>query len=255
MDLYSFGPIAVVLDGAYAAVMSLSSLLTPLAGTASAALAIVLVTLLVRAALIPVGVSQVRAANTRRRLAPKLAALQKQFKGRPEVLQRKTMELYRAEGISPTAGCLPLLLQLPVVSAIYALFVVTTVNGHANELLTESFLGMPLGSSFVHQLMTGALGLEPALMMVAIVAVIAVVAQLSRKLLADVPATQPGVDEPAAGAPDLARMMGALSYLPFVTAIVALFVPLAAALYITVTTAWTFGERWLLRRMLPADAA
>ena len=76
MDLYAFPPIAALLDGAYAVLMALAALLEPVIGIASAAAAVVLVTLLVRAALIPVGVSQAKAEQTRARLAPKLAALQ-----------------------------------------------------------------------------------------------------------------------------------------------------------------------------------
>lgn len=253
MDLYSFAPIAALLDGAYAVVMALADLLEPVAGTASAALAIVLVTLLVRTALIPVGISQVKAANARRRLAPQLAELQKKHKKDREVLQRKTMELYQRENVSPTAGCLPMLLQLPVVSIIYGLFIVTTINGHANALLTESVFGMPLGASFVRELFAGTLDVSAAVLMVVVVAVIAVVAQLSRTLLAEpVPAH---AAEPAPGMPDLSRVMRALTFLPFVTAIIALFVPLAAAIYMTITTIWTFCERSVLRRIHPAQAA
>lgn len=257
MDLYSFAPIAALLDGAYSAIMAITALLEPVAGTASAALAIVLVTLLVRTALIPVGISQIKATNARRRLAPQLAELQKKHKKNREVLQRKTMELYQRENVSPTAGCLPLLLQLPVVSIIYGLFIVTTINGHPNALLTESVFGMPLGASFVRELFAGTLGLPAAVLMVAVVAVIAVVAQLSRTLLAEplpsATAAPAAPAVPAPGMPDLSGAMRALTFLPFVTAIIALFVPLAAALYMTITTIWTFGERAILRRIHPAQ--
>jgi YidC/Oxa1 family membrane protein insertase len=258
MNPYEFGPIAAVLDAAYGVVMSLSSFLTPYAGTASAAVAVIVVTLLVRALLIPVGVSQVKAANARKRLAPHLAALQKKHGKDRETLQRKTLELYQREKVSPTAGCLPMLLQIPVVSTIYGLFIVTTINGHPNALLAESLLGMPLGKSFAGLVTTGALEPATGVMAGVIVVVIAVVAQLSRMLLAEPLPGAPG-GPPAApstpGVPDLSGMMRTLSFLPFMTAIVALFVPLAAALYLVVTTVWTFSERWILRRLLPPAEA
>jgi YidC/Oxa1 family membrane protein insertase len=257
MNPYEFGPIAAVLDFAYGIVMALSSLLTPLAGTASAAVAVVVVTLIVRAVLIPVGVSQVKAANARKRLAPHLANIQKKYGTDREMLQKKTLELYQREKVSPTAGCLPMLLQIPVVSTIYGLFIITTVNGHPNALLTESLFGMPLGKSFASLVTTGSLDVATVAMAVAIVIVIAVVAQLSRTLLAEpLPGTPGG--PPAApqtpGAPDLTGMMKTLSFLPFMTAIIALFVPLAAALYLVVTTVWTFAERSILKRVLPPAA-
>ena len=107
MDLYAFPPIAALLDGAHAVLMALAALLEPVIGIASAAAAVVLVTLLVRAALIPVGFSQAKAEQTRSRLAPKLAALQRQHKNNPERLQRETLQLYGDEGTTPFAGCLP----------------------------------------------------------------------------------------------------------------------------------------------------
>jgi len=116
VDFYAFPPIAAVLDTAYNAVTAVASLLTPLVGSASAAVAVIVITLLVRTALVPVGISQVKAEFTRKRLAPKLQELQRKYKKKPELLQRKTMELYAAEKAPPMAGRLPTLLQVPVLS-------------------------------------------------------------------------------------------------------------------------------------------
>jgi hypothetical protein len=105
LDIYAFPPIAAILDAAYGALTSLSTALEPLAGTAAAAAAVILVTLLIRAALIPVGVSQAKAEQTRARLAPKLRELQKRHKKNPKRLQRETMQLYKDENTSPFASC------------------------------------------------------------------------------------------------------------------------------------------------------
>src|SRR5699024_5083271 len=84
--------------------------------------------------------------------------------------------------------------------------------------------------------------------------------QITRRKLT--PATGPG--EPAAGPagsdaatpagmPNMAGMTKMLSYLPFMTAVIAAVVPLAAALYLLTTTSWTLGERLVLnRKYLPA---
>lgn len=97
MDIFAFPSLATLLDAAYGALTGLSDLLTPLAGASAAALAVMLVTLLVRALLIPVGISQAKAEQTRTRLAPKLRELQRRHKKNPERLQKETMALYRAE--------------------------------------------------------------------------------------------------------------------------------------------------------------
>lgn len=147
MDFSAFPPLAALLDGAHALLTGFAGLLDPVAGSAAAALAIVLVTLAVRAALVPLGVRQVRAEFERRRLAPHLAELQRRYKKNPELLQKKSMELYQREGVSPFAGILPALAQLPVVSLLYGVAVSPTLNGHPNDLLLESLGAAPLGGS------------------------------------------------------------------------------------------------------------
>lgn len=245
MDFYSFAPIAAVLDGAYTVVTALASLLAPLAGGASAALAIILITVLVRAALIPVGRSQVRAEFTRRRLAPKLQELRRRHGKNPDVLQRKTMELYAREKASPLAGCLPMLAQLPVISTLYALFILTTVNGHPNHLLTEQLGGVPLGTSLVTLL--GTAEPWPGLIVFAVaLTLIAATAWLSRRVALRFAEGQPTDGVP----PAMQSLMGPLSWVPFLTVVFAAVVPLAATLYLTVTTAWTLAERVILRRVM-----
>jgi YidC/Oxa1 family membrane protein insertase len=251
VDLFSFPPIAAVFNAAYALVEGLTALFNPIAGAGAAAVAIIVLTMLVRTALIPVGISQVKAEWTRRRLAPKLQALQRKYKKNPQLLQQKTMALYKAEKTSPFAGMLPTLAQAPVLSLVYALFLRGTVDGHANALLTEHLFGVPLGSSFVHLVTTGTL--LPGIAVYAVLfAIMAATAWLSRRtalLLAPpaVPAQNPAARSTDAAAP-LANLAGILSWLPFITVVFAAFVPLAAALYLVTTTAWTLAERAVLRR-------
>lgn len=66
-----------------------------------------------------------RTMEEQRRVAPELAALRKKFKGDPQALNTATMELYKAHGVNPfggLAGCLPTLIQLPILSALYWAF-------------------------------------------------------------------------------------------------------------------------------------
>ena len=155
MDIFAFPPLAALLNAAYGALAGLSDLLTPLAGASAAALAVVLVTLLVRALLIPVGISQAKAEQTRARLAPRLRELQRRHKKNPERLQKEMLELYRSENTSPFAGMLPVLAQAPVVGILYTLFLRPEIAGHPNELLTHDLFGAPLGTSLVSALFGG----------------------------------------------------------------------------------------------------
>jgi YidC/Oxa1 family membrane protein insertase len=249
VDLYSFAPIAAVLDAAYSVVTALAAAIQPVAGASAAAVAIVLITLALRLALIPVGVSQVRAEYTRRRLAPRLQQLQRKYRKNPQLLQQKTLELYTSEKASPLAGILPTLLQAPVLSIVYGLFILPTVNGHTNGLLTEQLFGVPLGTSLAHLVVTGSFGAD-LLVFGGLLLVIGVVAFGSRR--AALRFATPLAD---GAAPGVERLNSVLSWLPFLTVVFAALVPLAATVYLTVTTAWTLVERQVLRhRLAPRPA-
>jgi YidC/Oxa1 family membrane protein insertase len=241
VDLFAFPPLAALLDAAYAGLMLLSTTLAPLTA-ASAALAVVLVTLLVRAALIPTGIAQAKAEQTRARLAPRLRELQKRHKNDRERLQRETMQLYRDENTSPLAGCLPVLIQAPVVGVLYTLFLHTTIAGHPNALLDETLLGVPLGSTLLASLSRG--DTAGVLVCAAIVVIIALVGEITRRAFRVSPVAGDVALPAAAG--------GLIGALQFVTAVVAAFVPLAAGLYLVVTVTWTLGQRLVLRRIYPA---
>ena len=258
MNIYEFLPIRLLVEAAYTVVTGISDILEPLAGAHSAALAVIVLTVLVRAVLIPVGVSQVRAGITRKRLAPRISELQTKFKKQPELMQQKLMELYKEENASPFAGCLPVLAQMPVLMAVYGLFINSTIGGHANELLGHTLFGLPLNTSFVKLLGAGDLTGTAITVYLVLVVLITVVAGFSRHLLTpavpETPAAAPaknGGDAPAV--PDLSGVMKTLSFMPFLTAIFALFVPLAAALYLATTTTWTLGERLVLNKVLGAN--
>ena len=237
MDPFSFAPLWHILDAAYRLVESIAQLLEPLIGSWSAGAAIITITLLVRILLIPVGISQVRAEWSGRRIAPKLRSLQRKYRENPALLQKKTMALYRAENVSPMAGFLPMLLQAPVISIVYALFIRGTIGGHANALLASTIGGVPLGASLV----TTGVTWPGILVFVGLIVVIGAVAWMSR-LIARRLAIQP-VDAPA-----MARLNAVLSWLPFITLVMAAVVPLAAVIYLATTTTWTLVERAILRR-------
>lgn len=244
MDLLSFPPIAAILDAAYALLMGLADLFHPLAGSASAALAVIVLTLLVRTILIPAGIAQAKAEQTRARLAPKLQALQRRYKNDRERMSRETMKLYADEKTSPLAGCAPVLIQAPIVGVVYALFLNPVIGGHPNALLTDQLLGVPLGASLVGSIAGGTATGATALVFGILLLVIVVVAEVTRRVFRPVV----GASEVAPGAETVARMAG---FLQFGTAVVAIFVPLAAALYLVVTVAWTLVQRLVLRRRFP----
>ncbi|GAB2968157.1 membrane protein insertase YidC [Frigoribacterium salinisoli] len=241
MDPSTFPPLAVVLDGLSALVGLLADLVAPLAGASAAALAVVLLTALVRLVLVPVAVSQVRAELARRRLAPQVAELGRRHRD-PQARGRALQELYAAEGVSPFAGCLPTLAQAPVLACVYALFAHPTAGGAAASVLDGTLAGAPLDGGLVAAL---AAGPAAAATVLGLLGLLAAVTELSRR--ASVRATGAAGGVPGQDVPGLAPV---LRLLPFVTVVVAAVVPLAAGLYVVTSATWTLGERAVLRRLL-----
>lgn len=88
--------------------------------TSSYGLAIILVTIVIRALLAPLTVSQTKSMAKMKELQPKMNELKEKYKDKPEEYQKKVMELYKENKVNPLGGCLPVLLQLPVLWALFA---------------------------------------------------------------------------------------------------------------------------------------
>lgn len=97
-------------------------------------LAIILFTLLVRLALHPLNKKQITSMKAMQNIQPEVEKLKKKYKDDQQTLQVKTMELYKERGINPAAGCLPLLIQMPILIALFQ-----SIRG-LSELETASFL-------------------------------------------------------------------------------------------------------------------
>ncbi len=90
--------------------------------TGNLGLAIVGLTIVIRAILIPLTVPSMRATKKMRELAPDLNKLKKKYKNDKQGLAKAQMELYRQRGANPAAGCLPQIIQLLVLIALYQAF-------------------------------------------------------------------------------------------------------------------------------------
>jgi YidC/Oxa1 family membrane protein insertase len=82
-------------------------------------LAIVFLVLTIRVALFPVFVKQIKSQRAMQALAPQIKELQAKHKGDRETLQKEMMELYRREKANPLMGCLPMLVQIPVMWSLF----------------------------------------------------------------------------------------------------------------------------------------
>lgn len=234
----------IPVDLAYHLVCWLAAILAPLLGGLAAAAAIVAFTMLVRLVLLPLSYYAFRGERARARVQPRVQELQRRYAKQPERLQRELSALYRAEGTSLFAGCLPLLLQIPFFSLMYRLFLSHSVAGGPNTLLTHRLLAAPLGSQWLTGV--GPFSAHGAVFAIlfGLLAVVGVLAMRAARQAAPQGAQAPG------GAAD--RAAGLLTRLmPFGSLVMAAIVPLAAGLYLLTTAAWTLAERAVLRRRLP----
>jgi YidC/Oxa1 family membrane protein insertase len=226
-------PFSAAVGVAYDLVTGLTSALTPITGGLSAAAAIVVFTACVRLALLPLSRRQARAGRTRLRLEPQARKLRERHRTDPVRAHRELTALYRAEGTSMWAGIGPSLLQLPIFSVVYRLFLSPAIGGHANLLLTHTLLGTPLGERWLFA--AAPFGPHALVFLAVFLLLTAVAAWTSIHLYRYQP--------PPPGA--LSKVMRVL---PFGTVLFAAYVPLAAAVYLLTTTAWTAAERATLWR-------
>jgi YidC/Oxa1 family membrane protein insertase len=226
--------VGVPVDAAYHLVSGFTTFLTPVLGGAAAVAAIILFTMAVRAVLMPLSLRALRGQAAAARLAPQLQGLHQQYAKQPERLQREMAALYQREGTSMLAGFTPLLLQWPLLSVMYLLFRSAQVGGQPNTLLSHNLFGVPLGSHWLA-------GAGPAsmhgLVFLGFFAVLATLCWLSVRLGQRMTAAAPA---PAAGAGAARALVRAL---PFLTVVIAAFVPLAAGIYLLASTSWALAER------------
>ena len=82
--------------------------------------AIILLTLLIRIVLIPLGIKQIRSMHAMQAVQPQLKEIQRKYKGDRQKQYEETQKLYKEFGVNPLSGCLPMLLQFPVLIALFA---------------------------------------------------------------------------------------------------------------------------------------
>ncbi|NUT34966.1 MAG: membrane protein insertase YidC [Hamadaea sp.] len=238
--MLSFAPVDSAVQAAQNLLVQLADLLAPVGGTA---VAIVVATALVRLALHPLTRSAVRAERARAALAPRVAQVRAQHADDPATMLEKTAEVYRAEGISPFGGFLPLLAQTPFFLLLFHLFTSSTIGGEPNGLLAHDLLGAPLGARFLGDL--AALGVH-TWVFAGVFAGLTVVAWLMSRRSARLSALM----EPAP--------QGVFAWLPrvlpYTVLISAVWLPLAAVLSLLTTTAWSAAENALLKRGVPTAA-
>jgi YidC/Oxa1 family membrane protein insertase len=124
-------------------------------------IAIIVVTIIIRLVLAPLQqfqlVTQRRSMAEQRKLAPEIAELRKKFKKDPQKLNAETMKLYQEHGINPLGGmigCLPLIVQIPILTALFYVFRDWAPHAHvvAHFLFIPNLNDNPSAHALLHGL-------------------------------------------------------------------------------------------------------
>ncbi|MGH2678925.1 MAG: YidC/Oxa1 family membrane protein insertase [Actinomycetota bacterium] len=112
--LAEIGPFQALLDAIGAVLAWLYDL------TGNFGFAIIILTVVFRVVLLPLGIKQIKSMQSMQALQPRIKEIQKKYKGNKQKIQEQTMKLYQEYGVNPLGGCLPLLLQFPILIAMYS---------------------------------------------------------------------------------------------------------------------------------------
>jgi YidC/Oxa1 family membrane protein insertase len=214
-------------------------------------LSIVGLTLVIRAALIPLFVKQIKSSRNMQLIQPKVKELQKKYGHDRERLGQETMKLYRESGTNPFSACLPLIVQLPIFLALFRLIeqaakgtpkgVLTAAE--ADSLRDASIFGAGIADTFI-----GAGGD----VQVRILAAVLVLAMGSTSFLTQRQLMTKNMP-PDAMQGQYAQQQKLLLYvLPVVFAVGGVAFPIGVLVYWTTSNLWTMGQQFYVIRRNPA---
>ncbi len=103
--------------------------------TGNYGVALILFTVIVKLILYPLTHQQFKALKDQQRIQPELNKLREKYKDDPQRLNQEMMELYRRHKINPLGGCLPLLIQFPILAILYS-----AINAYSSKFANASFL-------------------------------------------------------------------------------------------------------------------
>jgi YidC/Oxa1 family membrane protein insertase len=231
------------------------SVLSPVFGADNGvtwALSIIGLTLVVRAALIPLFVKQIKSSRNMQLLQPRVKELQKKYGHDRERLAQETMSLYRETKTNPFASCLPLIVQIPIFISLFRLLDLAAKKGEGHGVLTpklaRSFAEAPifggkLSSSFIN---------DGGHTSIKIVAAILVVVMVSTTFLTQRQLMSKNMPADALSGPYAQQQKMLLYILPFTFVLSGPFFPIGVIFYWTTSNIWTMGQQFYVIRNNPA---
>ena len=226
-------------------------------------LSIVGLTVVVRAALIPIFVKQIKSQRNMMLVQPELQKLQKKYKGKNdresrEKFAKEQMDLYKRTGSNPLSSCLPLLIQMPIFSGLFfvlndAQHSVTSGKGGVGLLnldLAQSFaasdlFGAPLKDTF----------LSSDLIEVKVLAAVMIIAMTASQFITQQQIIAKNQNPDVANSQYMQTQKILLYVFPLIFAISGISFPLGVMFYWLASNFWTMGQQFIVIRNMPAPGS
>ncbi|MFZ4077894.1 MAG: membrane protein insertase YidC [Microbacteriaceae bacterium] len=228
-------------------------------------LAIVGLVIVVRAALIPVFVRQIRSQRKMLEIAPELKKIQDKYKGKRdqysrENMSRETMALYSKHGTNPLSSCLPLLLQMPIFFALFSVLNEAqkgnTGVGPLNAQLATSFADANVfGVAPLHASFQSAMEENPANVTVMVIAATLVVIMTASQFITQLQIMSKNMSEETKASPQFRQQRILLYILPLVFAVSGFAFPLGVMTYWLVSNIWTMVQQFVVIRNMPTPGS
>lgn len=202
-------------------------------------IAIILLTVVIKLVLWPLGRSSIKSQKALQDLQPKLEELKKKYSDDKARLSQETMQLYKENKVNPFSSCLPLLIQLPFLLAVYRVF----RDGVSNKLdLVYSFIPRP---EVINTISFGFLNLAKPNVYLAVLAGLAQFVQGKMMIT-----KKPEVNTPGSKDESMAAIMNKqmLYFMPAITIFIGISLPGGLTLYWLVLTLITALQQYITFR-------
>lgn len=218
--------------------------------------------IVVRSALIPVTVRQIKAQRRMMDLAPEMKKVQAKYKGKTdqfsrEAMSRETMALYKKHGTNPFSSCLPILIQMPIFFSLFYVLRHASENkvgiGFMDEYLTQSFnaasvFGAPLKMTFTQ-------GWESGQWPVVILLGIIVIAMIASQFYTQLQIMSKNVSDETKASPMYRQQKIMLYIIPFAFLFSGVAFPLALNIYWFTSNLWTMGQQFIVIHNMPTPGS
>jgi len=226
-------------------------------------LSIIGLTVVVRAALIPIFVKQIKSQRNMMTAQPEIAKLQKKYKGKTdresrERFAKEQMELYKRTGSNPLSSCLPLLIQMPIFSGLFFVLndaqnSLTTAKAGvglmnlqlSNQFATADLFGAPLKATF----------LSSDMLEVKILAAVMILVMTGSQFITQKQIMAKNQNPETMNSQYMQTQKIMLILFPVIFAISGISFPLGVMFYWLASNFWTMGQQYIVIRNMPTPGS